>query len=174
VTFLRRIFGGKRNRELARPLYEASVAAARDPGWYRDGGVPDTIDGRFDMIIAMLGLVLLRLEREGEPGRKASVRLTECFIDDMEGGVREMGIGDLNVGKHVGRMMSALGGRLGAFREALGEGNDLEAPVRRNIFHESPPSPEAVRWVAERLARFHHGLNDAPMADILAGTIPNP
>ena len=80
--------------------------------------MPDTIDGRFDMIAAILALVLLRLEAEGEAGRDPSVLLTEIFIDDMDGTLRQIGIGDYVVGKHVGRMMSALGGRLAAFRDA--------------------------------------------------------
>ena len=78
--------------------------------------MPDTLDGRFDMIAAILALVLLRLEAEGEAGRGPSVLLTEIFIDDMDGTLRQIGIGDYVVGKHVGRMMGALGGRLAAFR----------------------------------------------------------
>ncbi len=97
--------------------------------------MPDTLDGRFDMIAAVLALVLIRLEAEGEAGRGPSVLLTEIFIDDMDGTLRQIGIGDYVVGKHVGRMMSALGGRLAAFRAG-----PIEGAVRRNIFHDSPPS----------------------------------
>ena len=118
MSFLARIFGGKSEREAYRPLYDAVVNAARDPAWYIEGQVPDTMDGRFDMIAAVTALVLLRLEAEGEAGRGPSVLLTETFIDDMDATLRQMGVGDHVVGKHVGRMMSALGGRLAAFREA--------------------------------------------------------
>ena len=90
--------------------------------------MPDTIDGRFDMIAAVTALVLLRLEAEGDAGRAPSVLLAEIFIDDMDASLRQIGIGDYVVGKHVGRMMSALGGRLAAFREARGSG-PLDAPV---------------------------------------------
>jgi hypothetical protein len=89
------------------PLYQAVVHRGRAVHWYVEGGVPDTLDGRFDMIAAVLTLVLLRLEQADL--RHESVWLTELFIDDMEGQLRQIGIGDLVVGKHVGRMMSALG-----------------------------------------------------------------
>ena len=172
MSFLQQIFGRK-DREAVAPLYRAVVAAGRDPAWYRQGGVPDTVDGRFDMIAALLALVLLRIEDEGEPGRRPSVLLAELFVDDMEATLRQIGIGDYVVGKHVGRMMSALGGRLAAFRAARASG-DFEAPANRNIFHEAQPSAEAVVWVAERLKRFSAALAERPLPDLLQGRIPPP
>ena len=109
-----RLFG-RGERDALAPLYKAVVAEARRPDWYRQGRVPDTLDGRFDMVAAVLSLVLLRLEEEGDAGRAPSAHLTELFVEDMDGQLRERGIGDIVVGKHVGRMMGALGGRLGAF-----------------------------------------------------------
>ena len=170
MSFLSRIFGEKRDRERLRPLYDAIVAEARDPAWYREGRVPDTLDGRFDMVAAVLALVLLRLEREGDAAKDDSVRLTETFIADMDGSVRQLGIGDLMVGKHVGRMVSALGGRLAAFREAAH--GSLEAPVTRNIFHESPPSEAAVRFVSARLADLRDRLAAFPADRLMAGEVP--
>lgn len=170
MTFLSRIFGEKRDRERLQPLYAAVVAEARHPAWYREGQVPDTLDGRFDMVAAVLALILLRLEREGETTRRDSVLLTELFIDDMDGSVRQIGIGDLMVGKHVGRMVSALGGRLAAFRDA----GALDEPVARNIFHESPPSDEAVRFVSVRLGDLRDGLAAMPVDRILRGELRTP
>src|SRR4051812_738571 len=114
----RRLFGHAERENLA-PLYQAVVAEARRTAWYREGRVPDTLDGRFDMVSAVLSLLLLRLEGEGEGARAASAHLTELFVEDMDGQLRERGIGDIVVGKHIGRMMGALGGRLGALREAF-------------------------------------------------------
>lgn len=167
---LSRIFGDKRARDPLRPLYDAVIARARDPHWYREGQVPDTLDGRFDMITAVLTLVLLRLETEGEAAKQESVLLTELFVDDMDGSIRQIGIGDLLVGKHIGRMMGALGGRLAAFRAATD--GPLDGPVRRNIFHDAAPSDEAVGVVAGGLARFREALAAAPAAALLAGEVP--
>jgi cytochrome b pre-mRNA-processing protein 3 len=100
--------------------------------------VPDTLNGRFDMLSAVMALVLLRLERAGEAARGPAVLLTEIFVEDMDGSLRQIGIGEYVVGKHVGRLMGALGGRLAAFRAA--EGGSLADPVRRNIFHDAPSS----------------------------------
>jgi cytochrome b pre-mRNA-processing protein 3 len=174
VSFLSRIFRHKADRARYRPLYDAVVAAGRDPFWYREGKVPDTLDGRFDMIAALLALVLLRLEREGSETSAASALIAELFIDDMEGSIRQMGIGDLMVGKHVGRMMGALGGRLATFRSAIEAGAGFEAPVRRNIFHDAPPSGETAGFVAGRLGDFHKGLDELAADRILAGEVPHP
>jgi cytochrome b pre-mRNA-processing protein 3 len=173
MSFLARIFGGRREREAYRPLYGSVVNAARDPSWYLQGSVPDTIDGRFDIISALMALLLIRLEQDEEQTREASVLLTELFIDDMEGTVRQIGIGDLMVGKHVGKMMSALGGRLGAFRDAKAEGAGFEGVAVRNIFHDAPPSAEAVAFVSERLAHFDRALNSTAIEPILRGELPS-
>lgn len=172
MSILKRIFGGKSEREAYRSLFERLVAIGRDPAWYREGGVPDTLDGRFDMIAAIVALFLLRLERDGEAGAEAAMLVTELFIDDMDGTVRQLGIGDLMVGKHVGRMMSALGGRLSAFRDASASGEGFRAAVRRNLFHEDPPSDASVDFVAERLEAFERALAAQPLPRILAGEVP--
>ena len=172
MSFLTRIFGDRKERGALAPLYGAVVAAGRDPFWYREGAVPDTLDGRFDVIASLLAFVLLRIESEGEEGKRASVLLTEVFIDDMDGTVRQMGIGDQVVGKHVGRMMSALGGRLAAYREA-GDGEAARAAaVRRNVFRGEPPSEDAVETVAQRLGTFRDGLASLTLADLVAGKLP--
>jgi len=172
LSFLSRIFGNKhQERTPLRPLYDSIVREARDPFWYRDASVPDTIDGRFDMVSAILSLVLLRLEREGDAAKRETVLLTEIFIDDMDGTLRQLGIGDIIVGKHIGKMMGALGGRLGAFRSGLAEGGDLAGAVARNIFREEPPSREAVTRVAGRLESLHARLAARPAEAVLRGEI---
>ena len=154
-----------------RPLYDALVGEARQPVWYREGGVPDTIDGRFDMVSSVLALALLRFEREGEGGKRDTVLLTEIFIDDMAGTLRQIGIGDVVVGKHVGKIMSALGGRLGAFRESFAGTAALSDAVRRNVFRDAAPSEAACAFVTARLEALHHGLAAMPRERLLGGEI---
>ena len=168
---LSRLFGERRERARLEPLYRAIVAAGRDPDWYQAGEVPDTVDGRFDMIASVLALVLIRLEREGEAARTDSVLLTESFIDDMDSSLRQIGIGDFVVGKHVGRLVGALGGRLDAYRSALAGDGDLTDAVRRNVFRDSPPSPEAAQFVAAGLERFHEGLDALSLEQMLGGAL---
>ncbi len=166
MSLISRLLRATKPRETLDPLYRAIVAAGRNPAWYREGGVPDTIDGRFDMVAALTALVLLRLEAE-EAGRQPSVLLTELFIADMDSSLRQIGIGDYVVGKHVGRMMGALGGRLAALREAA-DSEALTAAVERNIFRGEPPSPEALAFVSARLDAFRTELAAMPMDQLLA------
>ena len=168
---LRRLFGGARPRDALAPLYGAVVAAARRPIWYRTGGVPDTIDGRFDMVATILSLVLIRLEGAGEAGRAPSARLTELFVDDMDGQLRQAGIGDIVVGKHIGRMMGALGGRLGAFRAGLA-GGDLDGAIARNLHRGLADDPAGVAVLRGGLVALYAALTAMPLDALLEGKWP--
>ena len=123
------------------------------------------------MVAAILTLVLLRLETAPE-GPEPSARLTEQFVADMDGQLREIGIGDIIVGKHIGRMMSMLGGRLGAYRDALAPGGDLDNALVRNVWRGDAPPPAAVAHVAGALRGFDAALAETPVATVLAGTLP--
>lgn len=170
MTLLQRLFGTTTDpRDAFRPLYTAIVARGRAPVWYHDGA-PDTVDGRFDMIAAIMATVLVRLEDAPE-AKQPSVHVAELFIDDMDGQLRQIGIGDVTVGKHVGKMMGALGGRLTAYRDAAGEPAALRAALVRNLWRGSDPGV-AADAVAARLAAFTQAVRAAAVADILAGTLP--
>lgn len=174
ASFLSRFARRPRDRDRLLPLYEAAVAVGRDPFWYRDGQVPDSVDGRFNMIAAVIAILLVRMEmEEGDEAKRASVMLTELFIDDMDESLRQIGIGDYVVGKHVGKMMGALGGRLAAFRQAASD-RGFEGPVRRNIYHEAPPSDEVLALVAARIERFDAALRALPLEQFIEGRLPSP
>ena len=117
-----------------RQLWHRVVEVAREPQWYAEGGIADSVPGRFDAITIVLSLVLLRMEAS-EAMRGETARLTELFVADMDGQLRQSGVGDVVMGKHMGRLMSALGGRIDAFRAALAQPDDaaLTAAVERNI-----------------------------------------
>jgi cytochrome b pre-mRNA-processing protein 3 len=168
LTYLDRLLG--RRDEATLPLYNAVVAAARQPHWYEAGAVSDTIDGRFDMLAAVLAFVLLRLEIE-PAAALPSAQLTERFVDDMDGQLRELGVGDIIVGKHIGRMMSMVGGRLGAYRDALAAG-DLGPALVRNLYRGETPAPEALAHVRDSLLHFHAALAGSRAEAILAGDLP--
>src|SRR3546814_19177641 len=98
MSILSRLFSNDGPRDALRPLYSAIVARGREQHWYAQGGVADTLDGRFDMITAILCLVLLRLEGEPET-KQQSVWLPEHFVDDMDGQLRQIGLGSTIVGE---------------------------------------------------------------------------
>lgn len=172
MSFWRRLFeSSPAEAKPHLPLYGAIVSRARDPRWYAQGGVPDTIDGRFDMLALVMTLVLLRLDREGAPLRATAVQLTERFIDDMDGQLRELGIGDVVVGKHMGKMMGALGGRIDAYGEALDKGGDLEAALIRNLYRGEAPSADGLALVAADVRALHRALGGQPVERLIAGEL---
>jgi cytochrome b pre-mRNA-processing protein 3 len=155
-------------REALRPLWHRLVELSRDPALYRDDGVADTVAGRFDMIAAILALVMLRLERDGHATETAL--LTELFVADMDAQLRETGVGDIVVGKHVGRLVAVLGGRIGALREALASGDDalLEAALERNV---TMAEGRGAAALVRRLRAFAGKLQQLGNDEVLAGRI---
>lgn len=170
MSFLSRLLGtGSDPREAMRPLWHRSVELARDPHWFASCGVADTVEGRFDMITAVMALLLMRMENDPELVRK-SVLLTEIFVEDMDGQMRQAGVGDVVVGKHMGRVMGSMGGRLGAYREAFAEPGDeaLAQAVERNMSMTEAGDPACVARGLRSLAGRLAATNDA---DLVAGRI---
>ena len=148
-------------------LWHAIVSEARDKRWYRDFAVADTTEGRFDMITLVLAVVLLRIEREDDGA--SSVALTELFIEDMDSQLRQSGVGDLMVGKHVGKLMATLGGRIGALRDTLPVGGAaLAEAIRRNATLVEGASPEPL---AQELLRFRSQIDRVPFEVLLDGLL---
>ena len=167
MKLLDRLFRPVPAMPLRLALWQAIVGEARDARWYRDFGVADSVEGRFDMITLVLAVVLLRVEREGDGA--SSVALTELFIEDMDSQLRQSGVGDLMVGKHIGKLMATLGGRIGALREALPLGGAAlaEAVARNATLVEGA---DAVP-LAEELLRFHAAIDQVPAEALLAGSL---
>jgi cytochrome b pre-mRNA-processing protein 3 len=169
MTLLSRLFRRSDPRDAMAPLYAACVAEGRQPHWYVEGKVPDTLDGRFDMIAAIVSLVLLRLS--ALDAKQESVWLTELFVNDMDGQLRQIGIGDVVVGKHIGRMMSALGGRISAYEAGLASDGDLSAALVRNLYRGEAPGDAAVGHVAERLRALGAGLDSMSLPVMMEGRL---
>lgn len=175
MRLMQRLFNPAADRRAAMlPLYRAVVAEARRPDHYAAGGVADTLDGRFAMVAHVLAIVLLRLERDGDIHRDASALLTECFIADMDGTLREMGIGDVVVGKQIGKMMGSLGGTLGALRGAFADTDDaaLSEALARNLYAGSPPGAAMLADEQARLKQLREALEGMTDAPLIAGDWP--
>jgi cytochrome b pre-mRNA-processing protein 3 len=160
---LARLFKPKVNP--AGPLYEAIVAAARQPWAYRDAQVPDTVDGRFDFLVLHLCLVLERLGQEVPVFKQA---LIDHFCTDMDDNLRELGAGDLSVAKKVRHMAEALAGRFAAYEAALDRAS-MEQAIQRNVYG-GKAGPGGAQLVAYAIAA--RGLLQAQaVADLLAGKV---
>ncbi|WP_334184553.1 ubiquinol-cytochrome C chaperone family protein [Novosphingobium sp.] len=161
MSLLSRLVGKSSDpRAEVRPLWHRVVEIAREKPWYAQFGVADTVAGRFDAVTLVLALVMLRMERDKlliEP----SVRLTELFVEDMDGQLRQSGVGDLVVGKRMGKLMSVLGGRIGALREALPQGDAALAEVLgRNMTLTEGADRVALAGQVQALARQLDAVTD--------------
>ena len=119
-------------------LYGVIVAQARSAAFYTDYGVPDTVLGRFDLIVLHLVLVLARLDGDGSSARGVGQKLFDLFCRDLDANLREMGVGDLAVPRRMQNFGEAFYGRQGAYLAALQAANpqeELEKALARNIFH---------------------------------------
>lgn len=135
----------------ARALYRAVVAQARQPVFYRDFGVPDTLDGRFDMVVLHAFLVLYRLKRDGEAQGPIGQALFDLMFADMDASLRELGVGDLSVGRKVKQMASGFYGRVAAYDEALSphaSPDVLDRALRRNLYGTVEVSDQHVAAMA--------------------------
>lgn len=130
-----RLFRKDPMKAVGERLYDAVLAAARRPVLYGPAGAPDTVDGRFDMIVIHAVLLMRRLRAGGRKGQAASQALFDRMFDDMDAALREMGTGDLKVGRKIREMGEAFYGRAKAYDGALDAGDEagLADILARNV-----------------------------------------
>jgi len=168
------LFGLLRRRTHERAgfaLYTAAVTAARDPDLYGEGGVPDTLEGRFDLIALHAAILVRRLRRDPDPrGPPLAQAVFDAMFADMDMNLREMGVGDMSIGRRVKVMWEAFHGRARAYEAALeaGDGAELEAVLARNLWTGEPPEGAAARLAGHMLA-LEATLAAQPFAGFLAG-----
>ncbi len=162
-------FGRPPGAEAATALYEAVVAQARQPAFYLRCGLPDSLDGRFEMIALHSFIVLRRLRALGEAADEVAQVFVDTLVLDLDRSLREMGVGDLGVGKRVKRMAAGFHGRITAYDQGLASGpEELEAALRRNVFGTTSPEPWQVSAMAAYLRRE---VEAQPDAGLLAGKL---
>jgi cytochrome b pre-mRNA-processing protein 3 len=116
-------------------IYGMIVTQAREPLFYRNLGVSDTVNGRFDLLIMHLWMVLRRL-RPMAGGEELTQALFDRFCEDMDGNLREMGVGDLTVPKRMQAFGEAFYGRVAAYDLALSEGAEpLAQALCKNVLN---------------------------------------
>lgn len=170
-------FSDRRRRErIAHGLYIAIVEQARRPEFYVERAVPDTLDGRFDLIVLHAFLVLHRLKSAGGKDAKAvSQAVFDLMFADMDQNLREMGIGDMGIGKRVKQMTWAFYGRVTAYEEGLADavGDTLAAALARNLYGSlaAPPEGEVLAAMAAYLRRQVAALAAQDDAALLDGRV---
>lgn len=168
---LGQLFRSRPAKTAGRRLYAAVVAQARHHDFYADWGVPDTPTGRFDLIVLHSFLVLHRLKGDAA-GRPLAQALCDAVVEDMDRNLREMGTGDLSVGKKVKRLMEGFYGRLGAYEEALQSGDDMLISVlRRNLYASVDSDDAGSAALARYVRREAAALQGQPIEQLSAGTV---
>jgi cytochrome b pre-mRNA-processing protein 3 len=154
-------------------LYTTAVTAAREPALYQAFGVADTLDGRFDLVCLHAFLVMRRLQREPEPGPALAQAVFDAMFSDMDMSLREMGVGDLSVGRRVRAMWEAFNGRALAYEAALAAGDAaaLESALVRNVWRGAPPPGDCAAALARLVTAQAVFLGGQDFAALAAGEV---
>ena len=151
-------------------VFAAVTARAREPHWYVEGEVPDTLDGRFRMLATLAALIIIRLEQLGEMGEAASVAMTERFIEVMEAEHRELGLGDPALGRTVRKLVGSLARRVEIWRTAAEAPDEWDAAARGSVYRDEVAAP-ALDHTASRLRAFWTGLQRIELDAIMEGQL---
>ena len=171
----KRLFGRNEWEAPARALYGCAVAQARRPDFYRDLGIPDTLDGRFELV-ALHGFLLLRRLQLVPDGAGLAQALFDVMFADMDASLREMGAGDLGVGKRVKIMAKGFYGRVDAYEAGLAGTAPLAEALRRNLYGTVEPAPAALEAMTGYVRNASQSLVTQQDSDLLKGeaSFPDP
>ncbi len=170
---IKKSLGGPSDREVvAQKLYGSVVAQARRPEFYANYGVPDSVDGRFELVALHAFLLFQRLKDQGAKSAAVSQAVYDIMFRDMDASVRELGAGDLGVGKRVKYMTEAMGGRTKAYEAGLAGGSgDLEAALRRNLFGTVEPTGDSITRMTEYMRGAKAKLASQSIDAMMKGTV---
>lgn len=159
------------HRGAAARAYASVVAQARRPEFFTAYGVPDTLDGRFELVCLHAFFYLHRLKGQADAAAVGQMFFDTMFAD-FDRSLREIGTGDLSVGRQVTRMAEAFYGRIRAYEEGLaGDDAALAAALARNLYGTAPPGPAQLGRIVAYMRREAERLAGVPAAALIAGTI---
>ena len=171
---LKKLFGQSKRAKVADRLYEEIVKQARQPIFYLEAAVPDTVDGRYEMISLHAFLLMRRLKGEGADARKLSQAVFDRMFADMDHSIREIGVGDLSVGKRIKAMAQVFYGRVIAYETALDGGEEsLATALARNHYGtlEDPPSNQILEKMSDYIRENDVFLKTQSISEFEKGTV---
>jgi len=159
--------------ETARKIYASLVEQARQPSFYLSCDVPDTPDGRFDMILVHAVLVLRRLKRDHDKTADLSQSVFDLMFADMDQNLRELGIGDMGVGKRIKAMAKAFYGRAQAYEAGLEEETTdaLNQALARNLYRKTSPGAAHIAAIADYMRTEARRLDECEIESLIAGNL---
>jgi len=171
---LSNLFSPRPTALAGRRLYAAAAAQARQPALYERLGAPDTVEGRFELYTLHVGLVLRRLKGQGAQAAETAQALFDTYVSALDDALREMGVGDLAVGKKMRKLGEAFYGRVKNYDEAFGVLPDrapLEAILERTVLAGEGRSADAL---ADYAVMAMDGLERQPLDTVLKGDVQWP
>ena len=166
------LFKDKSQDAAVQEIYARIVAQARRPEFYAARGVPDTLDGRFEMIALHAFLVLHRLKHGDAAASDFAQALFDLLFLDMDRSLRELGAGDLGVGKRVKAMAKGFSGRVAAYEAGLDEGQEtMVAALGRNLYGTVEPQDKDLHAMAGYVFREASGVAAQDVASLMAGRL---
>lgn len=168
----KKLFGTTPEVETARALYTATIIAGRQPHFYLELEVPDTAEGRFEMLAICAFLVLHRLKNI-EGAKDLSQAYFDVMFDDVDANLRELGVGDLSVGKKIKKLAQSFYGRIRAFETGLGNADDTELceTLARTLYRDMEPSRQSLKRIAAYMRDEVENLEQQDDEAMLAGVI---
>jgi cytochrome b pre-mRNA-processing protein 3 len=165
----------RRTADVSNTLYVAAVEQARSPTFFVSLGVPDTVDGRFDLIIIHIMLLVRRLRHQGEKAADINQALLNLMFADMDRNLREMGVGDLSVGRQVKKMAKAFYGRAEAWEAALDKGaDDVTGALAETVYRAVETQPEAIACLASYVMAADTHLAGQTIDALVQGAVDFP
>ena len=160
-------------RRIAPLLYARVVQAAREPALYRDLKVPDTIEGRYEMIALHMALLLRRLQGQGRERLKLAQAILDYMAADFDRSIRELGVGDLSVARYMKRLGEGFYGRAGAYSEALERQDDsaLSDALLRNVYAGTDPGQRILATLCGYVRRQAARLTEQAPESIASGEV---
>jgi cytochrome b pre-mRNA-processing protein 3 len=169
------LFGRRsRNAAIVERLYEAVADASRRPEFYRDLGVPDTVEGRFEMLTLHAHLAVRRLRALPDPASDLAQDLVDTIFAHFDAALRELGVGDISVPKRMKTMASAFLGRSKAYEEALSTGSGLTTVLSRNVFGNAPGHAQAPESLNAYVVSAISCMDGLGLEDFVEGRIAFP
>ena len=165
------IFKTKKNMSVCYRIYNSIVTQSRHSYFYINHGVPDTPDGRFDMITIHVFLVIRKLKNEHNKNYEMAQEIFDIMFADMEQNLREMGSGDVGVSMKIKAMVEAFYGRIKVYEAGFKNILLLENALNRNLFRKTNPNKFQVKSMAEYIQHEALRLEKVEIKDILKGNI---
>jgi cytochrome b pre-mRNA-processing protein 3 len=177
MLFLRRFLKDDQLDAAAMAVYGAMATQARNPAFYLAYDVPDTVDGRFEMMSLHAYLLFRRLKGQGEETDRLAQATYDVMFKEMDLALRELGAADLGVGKRIKHMAESLNGRIQVYDQGLAAGDEhasLKAALRRNLYGTVEPSEANLDRMVRYLLASIAGLEAQPMDQVAGGRFAFP